>query len=102
MVYDDGDGDGMRMRIIITNLNTNNCTNDSSNPLNGQKRYIFVFSLKCITGFKHKYTYIEFNSSTKSLTHPHYGVLPVSDKPELTAHRPAQAWKILNAENVPM
>ena len=61
MVYDDGDGDGMRMRIIITNLNTNNCTNDSSNPLNGQKRYIFVFSLKCITGFKHKYPYIEFN-----------------------------------------
>ena len=27
-----------------------------------KKRYIFVFSLKCITGFKHKYPYIEFNS----------------------------------------
>ena len=25
-------------------------------------RYMFVFSLKCITGFKHKYPYIEFNS----------------------------------------
>ena len=27
-----------------------------------QANKIFVFSLKCITGFKHKYTYVELNS----------------------------------------
>ena len=32
------------------------------------KRYIFVFSLKCITGFKHKYPYNEFNSENPKKT----------------------------------